>query len=770
MAARPGQDLSFDPSSIDDTGRLSELRARYAPSHLVVSASTGLVRLFDGPFTAYMTQSSGIATLELFSLLRDNLRVPVRDALLQAEATGKTTLRQVYVQESNEHASELTILVEPLSPRHNVELEGSGEQAIETQFIVAFYPRPDDADFLRSPKQLIGLAGSLPTNSSREAKGALRELARVLEQTKENMEATLAEYEYLNRELLVKNDHLVRSNEDYRSLLDSTRIPTLFLDQELRVGSFTSNITELFALRVTDVGRSVTDLTSQLDYAFLPVDVRLVLGSAQVVEREVRTFDPEARVFLVRVQPHVLQDGETAGVVLTFVDITARKRAESEAWFLAHHDQLTGLPNRSMFRTMLEDSLVRSAASGIPVGLLYLDLDRFKIVNDTYGHRVGDRLLQIASTRLLACVPSDALVCRLGGDEFGILESSGHNLEGLVILANSIQAELSKPCEIESCVVKVGASIGIAARSSEMDIDALIRAADIALYDAKARKRGSHSVFHPQMEVEWQRRRSLEADLREAISHNELSLVYQPLVRLSDDRIAGAEALLRWSHPKLGTLPPADFIPVAEETGLIVPIGAWVLKTACADAARWPEPLCLSVNLSAAQFGSPSLLGTISDALAATGLPSYRLALEVTETALLHDNARTQEVLAAFRDLGLSIVMDDFGTGYSSLSYMRTFELDKVKIDQTFVRAIDTQPASSVIVKAIVMICEGLGLSVSAEGVETEEQLAALKGWGIQEAQGYLLHLPMSSGELLELLAHAKESRLDVTTVGVSKV
>ncbi len=756
MAARARQEATSAIPSTAGVTRLTELRKRYAPSHLVVSAVTGLVRFFDGPFAAYMTQSADVAALELFSLLRDFLKVPVRDALLQAEATGEATLRRLHVEESDPFVGELTILVEPLPPQHVADATDGGDRQAEALFIIAFYPRPDDADLQREATHFTGLPRRRSA-AARTAEDRSRELAHTLEQTREEMAATSAEYEYLNAELSLRNDRLVQSNEDYRSFLDSTRIPTMFLDRELRVGSFTSSMTELFALRLVDVGRWVTDLTSRLDYPFLETDVQLALRSGEVVEREVRTIDPEPRVFLMRMQPHVRRDGATAGVVLAFVDITARKRAENEAWFLARHDQLTALPNRSMFRTVLEDGVVRAASSGVPLSLLYLDLDRFKTVNDTFGHHFGDCLLRLVGVRLLACVPGDALVCRLGGDEFGVVETSGRDLPDLVALSNGIRNEISKPFEIEGRVVQVGISIGIASWSGEMDADTLVRAADIALYDAKTRKPGGQSVFHPRMEVEWQRRRRLEVDLHEAIARNELRLVYQPIVRLSDGTISGAEALLRWSHPRLGLLSPADFIPVAEETGLIVPIGAWVLQTACADAMRWQEPLCLSVNLSAVQFASPSLLRTISDALARTGLPPQRLALEVTETVLLHDDARTQEVLTALRSAGMSIVMDDFGTGYSSLSYIRTFELDRIKIDQAFIQAIDTQPASSVIVRAIIMICEGLGLGICAEGVESGVQLAALERWGVQEAQGYLLHSPMRSDDLEQLLTPAGE-------------
>ena len=759
MAAASRQTPPPIPASITAASRLMQLRARYAPSHLVVSAETGLVRFFDGPFAAYLTHSAGIASLGLFSLLRDILHAPVRDALMQAEASGEPASRRLLIEENEPFAGELTILVEPLASRHRSGDNRKGEPA-ETLFVVAFHPRPDDAALL--PDRTGVAAGTGPVAAAPRAafpgaafpradEEALRTLARMFDTTKQEMQAVIDEFQYLNAELIVTNDRLSRSVEDYRSLLDNTLIPTLFLDRELRVGSFTNTMTELFALRILDIGRPITDLSSRLDYPSLPADVQRVLQSAEVIEREVRSLDAEERVFLLRVHPHRRLDREAAGAVLTFVDITARKRAENQVWFLAHHDQLTALPNRAMFRSTLETSMSRAAATRACVSLLYLDLDHFKATNDTFGHRVGDGLLRTVATRLLARAP-DGVVCRLGGDEFGIIETSGRGPQELVTLADAIHADICQPFEIESHLVQVGVSIGIASSSGEMDADALTRAADIALYEAKARGRGSYSVFQPSMEVERQRRRSLEADLRGAIARGELSLVYQPIVRLADRRIIGAEALLRWRHPRYGMLPPAQFIPLAEETGLIVPIGAWVLETGCADAASWPEPLCLSVNLSSVQFASLDLVDTVCRVLDRTGLPSSRLALEMTETVLLLDNRRTKDVLAALRRAGVSIVMDDFGTGYSSLSYIHNFELQKIKIDKAFIQTADTQKQSAVIVRAILTIGEGLGVGVCAEGVETESQLAALRQWGVPEAQGYFLHRPTSSENLHELL------------------
>lgn len=741
MPAEPEQEPNPIPE--DTGGWLAPFKDRYLPAYLVVTADTGLVRFFDGPVRAYLSPSAGPATLALFRLLRSDLHAPLRQALLQVADTRLSASRRVALD-----TDELTILVEPLPRRR---LPGAEDDQDPPLLLVAFHPHPVDG------APAAGLqVGEMP----HATEGSLGE-----------MHATIEELQYLNAELSDANERLKRANENFRTLLDSTRIGTMVLDRDLQIRSFTSNMTELFALRGLDVGRPITDLSSQLDYPALQSDVRQVLSGYRLVEREVQDTQADPRTFLLRMGPNRRADAEPVGVVLTFVDITDRKRAEEQIRFLAHHDQLTGLPNRAMFHAVVEQSLSHSEfmEAGAPAGavnLLYLDLDRFKSVNDTFGHRVGDTLLQHVATRLLGCIPPGAFACRLGGDEFAVVRTGTVPAGSLSALAEAILVAIAAPMEIEGRGVQVGVSIGIASSAPGMDVDALTRAADIALYEAKVRGRGHHRHFQPKMEEEFQRRRLLEIDLREAVSRDELALVFQPIVRLSDLRIVGAEALVRWQHPRHGLLQPASFIPLAEESDLIVAIGDWVLQAACADAVRWPEPLCLSVNLSSAQFASLDLVDTVSEVLARTALPPQRLTLEVTETVLLQDNQRTQAVLGALRRHGISVAMDDFGTGYSSLSYIRNFAIQKIKIDQAFIRTIDTQVASSVIVKAIMTIGDGLGIGVCAEGVETEAQLAVLRQHGVREAQGFLLHRPMSSERFANLLASPQHLRTQVPTLG----
>jgi predicted signal transduction protein with EAL and GGDEF domain len=359
------------------------------------------------------------------------------------------------------------------------------------------------------------------------------------------------------------------------------------------------------------------------------------------------------------------------------------------------------------------------------------------------------------------------MVYRLGGDEFAVVQRSVQYPDDSTALANRIIAAISAPYEIDGHSVQIGVSIGVALCSpDESDAEALLRAADMALYEAKAQGRGNLRVFRPEIQQERLRRRAIEVDLREAVARRELMLLFQPIVRVADRRIVGAEALIRWRHPSLGLLAPEHFIPIAEEAGLISPIDAWALQKACVKAATWPEPVGLSVNLSPLQFAGAGLVEATRSALKAAGLPPSRLTLEVTETALLHDDPHTQETVTSLRALGVTIAMDDFGTGYSSLSYLRHFEIARIKIDRTFTQSVDSQNASRVIVGAIVAIGAGLGIAVCAEGVETAEQLAAVARLGAQEAQGFFLHRPMPSREFAALLSQQRASGASQSALG----
>jgi diguanylate cyclase (GGDEF)-like protein len=434
-----------------------------------------------------------------------------------------------------------------------------------------------------------------------------------------------------------------------------------------------------------------------------------------------------------------------SGSVATHEDITERRRAEARIIYMARHDALTGLANRLLFRERMEQALALSGR-GQECAVICLDLDHFKPVNDTFGHAVGDRLLQSAAERLQTCVREVDTVTRLGGDEFAVLLVGVDRPESAGELAQRLVRTLSAPFDLDGHRVVVGASAGIAVTPHDgTSPDKLLRSADTALYRAKLDERGTYRFFEPDMDARLQARVALELELRQAVQNHEFELVYQPLFNLATNAICGFEALLRWHHPTRGPLFPNEFIPMAEETGVIVPLGAWVLRRACAEAASWPTSVKVAVNLSAAQFKNKALVKTVEEALVASGISATRLELEITESVLLSNTAKTLATLHALRDLGVSISMDDFGTGYSSLSYLRGFPFDKIKIDQSFVRDISEREDSIAIIRAVVGLGSSLGMATTAEGVETPQQLARLRREGCTEAQGYLFSPPVSA-------------------------
>ena len=452
---------------------------------------------------------------------------------------------------------------------------------------------------------------------------------------------------------------------------------------------------------------------------------------------------------LIAVSRRTMADG---GWVTTFEDVTERRRAEAQIVFMAQHDALTGLPNRVLFSERVEQALAQAGRDRTNFAVLMLDLDRFKSVNDTLGHPVGDDLLRAVATRLNACVREVDTVARLGGDEFAIVQAQVERPEETTILARRIIEMLSAPYEIDGHHVVVGTSIGASFAPGDGSTCAkLLKNADVALYRAKAEGRGIWRFFEPEMDARLQARRVLELDLRAALANGEFELHYQPLYDLRKERIGGFEALLRWFHPVRGLVSPTEFVPIAEEIALIVPLGNWVLRQACKDACAWPDYVKVAVNVSPAQFKGRNLVETVKQALDAAGLPANRLELEITETVLLAENDATIETLHGLRDLGVRISMDDFGTGYSSLSYLRSFPFDKIKIDQSFIRDLATTDGADVIVRAMIGLGENLGMRTTAEGVETETQLAWLREEGCSEAQGYLFSTPRPACGLADL-------------------
>jgi len=455
----------------------------------------------------------------------------------------------------------------------------------------------------------------------------------------------------------------------------------------------------------------------------------------------------DGRVIAVSHQP--LADG---GWVATYEDATERELYQERMAHLAQHDMLTGLPNRLLFQERLEAALMRPGAAG-GCALLYLDLDNFKAINDTLGHAAGDMLLRVVAARLRGCVRESDVVARLGGDEFSILMTAPEGLEEVEELARRIGGALRMPYALDGQTVVSGTSIGVAVEPAEgASAGQMLQNADLALYRAKADGKGTHRMHEPLMDEHLRRRQQLELDLRKAIRAGEFELHYQPLFDLSTRRICGFEALLRWHHPTRGLVLPAEFIPLAEETGLIVPLGEWVLQQACRDAVSWPAGIRLAINLSPAQFRSEALVEQVAAALVQSGLPAERLELEITESVLLSLSPTTLGMLHRLRALGLRIALDDFGTGYSSLSCLHHFPFDKIKIDRSFISGTGLGRNALAIVRAVASLGQELSMATTAEGVETEGQLEQARAQGCTEVQGYLLGHPKPVAEILAML------------------
>jgi len=426
------------------------------------------------------------------------------------------------------------------------------------------------------------------------------------------------------------------------------------------------------------------------------------------------------------------------GWIATHEDISDRQRAEERIVHMARHDALTDLPNRTMFRERLEYELKR-IKRGDALAVLCLDLDHFKSVNDTLGHPVGDELLKVVAERLHRCIREPDTIARLGGDEFAIIMTRMHAPTDPVVLAKRIREAIIKPYILDGHQILADISIGISlAPIDATEPDLLLKNADMALYGAKADGRGTYRFFEPEMDARMKARRELDMDLRKALANGEFGLHYQPLVNIENNEITAFEALLRWNHPVRGLVPPAEFIPIAEETGLIIPLGEWVLRGACQETANWPTNIKVAVNLSPAQLNSRNFTEVVVNALSASGMSANRLQLEITETVLLQNTFNTLATLQKLRALGVQIALDDFGTGYSSLSYLRSFPFDKIKIDRSFIQDLMSGTEPLAIVHAIAGLAKSLNMISTAEGVETTQQLEALQALGCIEMQGYL--------------------------------
>jgi diguanylate cyclase (GGDEF)-like protein/PAS domain S-box-containing protein len=480
------------------------------------------------------------------------------------------------------------------------------------------------------------------------------------------------------------------------------------------------------------------------------------IGDHSSDEQTARTWKhvrADGKLIDLAIYSRELVHGDQPAILLALMDITERKRAEARLAFMAQHDGLTGLPNRNLLRQQMDDILLHTRRSAEKAAVLMLGLDNFKSVNDTLGHGVGDKLLRSAAKRLRSTLREEDALARLDSDEFAIVQSGVARPEDAAVLAKRLLQAIGEPYLLDGHSVVVGASIGIAMSPGDgEESEKLLKSADMALSRAKSEFRGTFSFFEAEMDSRAQSRRKIETDLRDAIQNDGLRPYYQPLIDLSTGRITGLEALVRWPHPERGMISPAEFIPVAEDTGLINALGGLMLHRACMDAAEWPDDVRVAVNLSPLQFRTGNLLALVSDALRQSGLPARRLELEITETLVLEKSSQVLATLHALRALGVRISMDDFGTGYSSLSYLRNFPFDKIKIDQSFVRDLGSNRDAQAIVRSIISLGTGLGVTITAEGVETEAELSCLRTEGCHEGQGFLFSRARPNAEVVSLL------------------
>ena len=503
----------------------------------------------------------------------------------------------------------------------------------------------------------------------------------------------------------------------------------------------------LIELMRCSIARGIHRAGIDAEQMFADFKMRLIENNEPVLHRQLAN----GKVIAVRHQPMV-----GGGWVGTYEDITERYQAQENIARVARHDALTDLPNRLLFGEKIIEGLARAAEKKETMAVMCFDLDNFKAVNDSLGHPIGDKLLQELAKRHSAVVGNDDTIARLGGDEFAVIHPAvdGQDAEDL---ARRLVNATSTPFLIDGQEIHASICIGIAiAPEHGIAPDQLMKCADIALYRAKAQGRNTWRFFNPEMDAQIQARRALEVDLHRAFAANEFHIDFQPLVNLATNEVVGMEALARWTHPHRGAISPAEFIPIAEETGLIVPLGEWILRQACAEARKWPDKIKLAVNLSPVQFRNRTLVSVIINALAAARLSATRLELEITEVALMQNDDSVVSMLHQLREFGVRIAMDDFGTGYSSLSYLRKFPFDRIKIDQSFIANSDSNADSAIIVRTIVALGEALGIETTAEGIESVKQLELVQRAGCTEGQGYLIGRPRSASKVLEFLDEYK--------------
>ncbi|CAL8974319.1 putative signaling protein [Rhodoplanes serenus] len=547
---------------------------------------------------------------------------------------------------------------------------------------------------------------------------------------------------------------LKRSEQSFRLLFDANPVPMWVFDREtLRFLAVNDAAIKHYGYsREQFLAMTLLDIRDPVDHHDVSIAARSEHASRG--ERVWRHRRADGSEILIQAYTRVLTHEGRPAKLGALIDITQRWHDEARIRHLAHYDGLTELANRTLFRARLEQALRRGRSVDDGIALICLDLDGFKDVNDTLGHPIGDELLKRIGLRLRQCVRPQDTAARIGGDEFAVVQDGIASKEDARRLAEHLIAAISAPYVIDSHEITVTPSVGIATTLDDAGgVDELLNHADMALYRAKTRGRRSHCFFAPEMDAELKARRTLETQLRIAFEKGQFEVHYQPWVDLADNRISGFEALLRWTHPERGAVSPAEFIPIAEATGLIVPLGDWVLRRACEDAARWPQPIKLAVNLSPVQFRSGDIVESVRAVMLRSGLDPARIELEITETVLLEDNASNLATLHALRRLGVRIAMDDFGTGYSSLGYLRRFPFDKIKIDRSFVSELPGNPDCLTITRGVADLAAGLGMTTIAEGVETTGQQDILRAIGCTHGQGYLFGRAMTATAAADRLA-----------------
>lgn len=656
-------------------------------------------------------------------------------------------------------------------------IKGYSEREILGQHFSRFYTQEDRK--AQAPKRALATAlrdGKFEKEGCwRLRKDGTAFWASVIIQPVRDEMGTLIGFAKITRDIssrMLAEANLRAAHERFASVFRHASVGLVQVDAKLRFILVNDAFCKIIGRpREAVLQMSVSDILAPHERGSDEILLNLVRSQHRGVVVERRYVRPDGSLVDCRVSVSLAPDGtgQPANPLVAigvFEDITERKKAEARISHLAFHDGLTGLANRALLNDRLAHILRQARPEDTKqCAILSLDLDRFKAINETLGHGAGDSLLRLVASRLGALVRTIDTVARFGSDEFVILQVDAMQPTAATRLAEQVVEVMAEPFEIEGGTVFVGASVGIALRLSPGQTEAdLLKNADAALERAKADGGGAFRFFDADMDSHMRERRALESDLRAAIGTDQLCLAYQPQFASWSGALLGFEVLLRWRHPVRGNVSPADFIPIAEETRLIVQIGLWVLEQATREAASWSQPLRLAVNLSPVQFRGGELAAQVAAILDRTGLPPARLDIELTETLLVEDHAQAASTLRALKDLGVNIALDDFGTGYSSLSYLRQFPFDKIKIDQSFVQALGREPSAVSIVQAIVAMGNSLGMRVIAEGVETDEQLQMLRELGCQEIQGFLLGRPVPATGMARYLAGGHTVSSDAVT------